>query len=359
MLARSRLSLLALVCTIAIALGCETASAAFAVDTSRLPRITGSREVFATTASTSFMTREPLTRAFELTATALINDDWRPYDDPFAARTSDASTRTMSFKKEGRALSLLVATTPTQANATSVTYTEVAVRHDLPFPDDATRITFDPEGPYLRFVTARDAEATLCFFRNELQKLGWSLWSVRDGATQAPGGIGGELTADGAHAYYVRDNDHPLMLMLDHRSDNGFNVEVTRITADQLGKPGQTVGATSPAKPWVAPVNGAQLAQAIPVPHASEEIDFDGPSGSLTFSSRASTGILAEYYRSTLPPLGWQETTVEIGNEQTAVLHFANGAGELSIAINQTGFRTRVTVEGSGLKVAAAISRSF
>ena len=91
-------------------------------------------------ASTSFITRESVTRAFEITASELINDDWQPFDDPTAARTSDANTRTMSFKKDGRALSLLITVAPSQANATSVSYSEVALRNDLPFPKDATRL---------------------------------------------------------------------------------------------------------------------------------------------------------------------------------------------------------------------------
>ena len=138
MSARTRLRLFALVCAATIAIGCESALAAFAVDTSRLPRISGSREVYASPKSTSFITRESVTRAFELTSSELINDDWQPYDDPSAARTSDSSIRTMSFKKEGRALSLFISVSPAQANATSVSYTEVALRHDLPFPGSSS-----------------------------------------------------------------------------------------------------------------------------------------------------------------------------------------------------------------------------
>src|SRR5436189_4058785 len=89
MFARSRVRLFALVCAAALSIGCESAFGSFAVDTSRLPRITGSREIYASPQSTSFITRETVTRAFELTAGELINDDWQPFDDPNAARTSD------------------------------------------------------------------------------------------------------------------------------------------------------------------------------------------------------------------------------------------------------------------------------
>jgi hypothetical protein len=351
MSARARLRLFALVCAATIAVGCESASAAFAVDTSRLPRITGSREVYASPTSTSFVTRETATRAFEITATALINDDWQPYDDPSTPRTSDASIR-MSFKKEGRALSLIITTAPAQANATSVSYTELALRNDLPFPKDATAIKFDPERPYLSFITARDAEATLDYFRNELSALGWSLWSTRDGARQGQGGIAGELTANGARATYVRGNDRPLMLTLSRRTDNGFNVEVMTAPAGQLAALREKPAAA-------APTGGAAPAELIPVPHASEDVDFDGSLGALRFTNRASAGIVAEYYRSKLSELGWQERPTRVDNEQMVMLRFANGAKDLSIAIVQTGSRTKVTVEGSGLKVATAMSRSM
>jgi hypothetical protein len=350
MSARSRLRLFALVCAATIAVASESAFAAFAVDTSRLPRISGSRELYASPKSTGFITRESIARAFEITATELINDDWQPYDDPSTPRTSDASIR-MSFKKEGRALSLFVTTAPAQANATSVSYTEVALRNDLPFPKDATRIKFDPERPYLSFVTARDAETTLDYFRNEFRALGWSLWSVRDGARQAQGGIAGELTADGAHATYVRGNDRPLLLTLSRRVDHGFNVEIKAAPAEQL--------AALREKAADAVAGNASQAEVIPVPHASDDLDFDGTLGALRFSNRASAGIVAEYYRSKLPSLGWQERPTRIDNEQLVVLRFTNGARDLSITIMQTPSRSKVSVEGSGLKVAAATSRSM
>lgn len=346
MSARARLRLLALVCAAAFTVACDSALASFAVDTSRLPRISGSREVYASQASTSFITRESIGRAFELTATALINDDWQPYEDPSTPRTSDTSIR-MSFKKEGRALTLVIAPSPSQANATSVSYTELALRNDLPFPKDATAIRFDPERPYLSFITAREAEATLDQFRSELQTLGWSLWSTRDGALQAQGGIAGELTADGARAIYVRGNDRPLSLTLSRRADNGFSGEIKTVPVEHL--------ATTREKP----ASETAKTDVMPVPQASEDIDFDGGIGTLRFTNRASAGIVAEYYRSKLPELGWQERPTRIDNEQMVVLRFASGAKELSLTIIQMGGRSKVSVEGSGLKVATAMSRSM
>jgi hypothetical protein len=353
MFARSRARLFALVCAAALSIGCESALGAFVVDTSRLPRITGSREIHASPKSTSFITRESVTRAFELTAGELINDDWQPFEDPTAARTSDPNGRSMSFKKEGRALQLLITISPSQANATSVSYTEIALRHDLPFPKEATAIRFDPEAPYLGFVTARGAEATLDYFRSELRPLGWSLWSAREGARQAASGIAGELTVNGAHAYYVRENSAPLMLTLSRRDDFGFNVEIKAIAPERLAALRDKTTGTGIAA-------GASVPAAlIPVPHASEGVDFDGATGALKFTNRASVGIVAEYYRSTLRALGWQETPTAIDNDQTAVLRFTNGAKELSIAITHVGAKTKVQVEGSGLRVAAAVSRSM
>ena len=349
MSARSRVRLFALVCAAALSIGCESALGAFAVDTSRLPRITGSREIFASPKSTNFITRESVARAFELTAGELINDDWQPYTDPTAARTSDPNTRTMLFKKQDRALQLAVDIAPSQANATSVSYTEIALRNDLPFPKDATRIRFDSEAPYLSFVTASVADATLDFFRAELRPLGWSLWSARDGARQAKGGMAGELTVNGAYAYYVRENSEPLMLTLNRRDDSGFNVEIKRIPAAQLAALQER--AASVAAGASVPV------ELLPIPHASENIDFDSATGALKFSNRAGVQIVAEYYRSTLRALGWQESPATTDNDQTATLRFTNGAKDLLIAITQTGGTTKIQVEGSGVRIATAATR--
>jgi len=345
MSARSRLRVFALACVATLAV-CNSAFGAFSVDTSRLPRISGSRELYASPGSTSFITRESVARAFELTASALIEDDWQPYDDPFTARTSDSSARSMSFKKEGRALSLVIATSPAQANATSVSYPELMLRNDLPFPKDATRIKFDSDRPYLSFVTGRDAESMLDFFRDELKNSGWSLWSARDGAPQADDGIAGELTGEGAIAYYLRDNNRTLMLTLTRRDDYGFNVELTAIPSDRLA----------------ARSNGADAASAlreIPVPQASEDVDFDGARGMLSFTNPASGGIVAEYYRSMLQQRGWHEQPAAPGNAEKMMLRFANDVSELSISICQAAGRTKVTMEGSALQVAAALSRSL
>lgn len=338
MSARTRLRLFALVCAATIAAGCGTAFATFAVDTSRLPRISGAREVHASPASTSFITRESIARAFELTSSELINDDWQPYEDPSAPRTSDASIR-MSFKKEGRALSLFVTTAPTQANATSVSYTEVVLRNDLPFPKDATRIRFDPERPYLSFVTARDADATLDYFRDALRPLGWTLRSVRDDAANLHRGLSGD--APGTFAHFVREGRRPLMLTLVRRDDDGFNVEIMPVSAGQL----PAANAVHAAPPAQTPQTAA-----IPVPHASEDVAFDKERGNLTFANPASAGIIAEYYRSALTPRGWQEiAAIETG--QTVVLRFSNGARSLSFTITQSGSRSKVSADGSGLKI--------
>ena len=206
-------------------------------------------------------------------------------------------------------------------------------------------------------MTAHDAEPTLDYFRSELRPLGWSLWSARDGAPQAEGGIAGELTADGASATYVRDNNRPLMLTLNRRVDNSFDVEIKGVSADQLATLREN--ASGNAHVQLAPIGTTPQTELIPVPQASENVDFDGTLGAIKFTNRASAGIIAEYYRSTLQPLGWQEKPAAIDKEGMVVLRFTSGAKDLSIAITQTGTRTKVTIEGSGVKVAAAISRSM
>jgi hypothetical protein len=145
------------------------------------------------------------------------------------------------------------------------------------------------------------------------------------------------------------------MLTLARRDDNGLNVELTSMSAARL-----PAGAPQEQTDDTATVRHANTdsSRPIPVPYASERIDFDSERGTLTFVNPASAAIIAEYYRSTLSPLGWQETAT-VANDTMMVLRFASGARQLSLTITYTGPRTKVTVEGSGLQVAAALSRSL
>lgn len=405
----ARPSRLALVCAAVLMAGSLSAQAA--TDTSRLPRLAGAKVIFASPSSTIFTTSEPVQRAFELAIHALINDNWQPYDSPTAARAEAPTIRTISFKRGTDALSLFITVAPAQGNATSVSYTGLALQNDLPFPKDATAIKFDPDKPFLSLTTTQSVEASLDYFRNELRQRGWSLWSTKDNARQPAGGPSGEITQNGAHAYYVREDKRPLLLTLQKRANAGLDAEIKAIPAELLASQSrrEPAAATPPPRDPVADEAAAkakqQAAQAsqavddqisqmaatilkdalsdmrggkpateprrasasntplavladrgepIPLPQASEEVEFDGARGDLEFYHAASVGSIAEFYRNALKPLGWREKRTPINRDNMVALNFTSGEKSLSITIMTMGQRTKVTADGSGLKIASA-----
>ena len=224
-----RAAALAAVCLAVLAGGPARAAAEELVDTSRLPRIGGARQIYASAPSTIFTTTASVADTADAAAKALAADGWRAYTQPFAQTAHGPTPRVLSFKRGAQALSVLVTVAPAQGNATSVSYTALVLANDLPVPADATDIAFDPDRPHLNCVTATPVDAALAFFRRELATLGWSLWSVKDDAKAAADAPAGEATGTGAHAFYVRDGRKPLLLTLQRGPDGRSKVEIKAV----------------------------------------------------------------------------------------------------------------------------------
>ncbi len=212
-----------MICLAAFAAGCsksdkETNNGVF--DTSRLPRVTGAKEVFASPASTIFTSRDSVALTADTLDKALAAAGWQKYVAPHTANRQDANLRTMSLKKGPQALNVMIAIAPAQNNATSVQYSALPLKNDLPFAKDAADIEFDPNRPLLTLVTAEPIDKTLEFYRKELAPLGWSLWSRKLNGAQPAGGAAGELTKSGAYAYYVQGDKRMAALALE-RADGG------------------------------------------------------------------------------------------------------------------------------------------
>ncbi len=183
-------------------------------DASRLPRVSGAKEVFASPATTIFTSPDPVAQTAETVDKALAAAGWQKYVAPNTATTNDPSMRTMSLKKGAQALSVFISVAPAQNNATSVQYSAVPLKTDLPFAKDATNIEFDPNRPQLSLLTADTPDNTLNFYRKEMSALGWSMWSEKTNGKQAADGPSGVVHDRGAYAHYVNDREPATTLVL-------------------------------------------------------------------------------------------------------------------------------------------------
>ena len=239
MLGTKRGLVFAALCFAMLAGGCLSATAAEWIDTSRLPRVTGAKDVYGSAATTIFTSPDSVAQTAEAASKALGAGGWQAYGPAFAQQAKNPDRQILSFKKGPQALSVFITIAPAQGNATSVQYTAVALANDLPFPKDATDIEFDPDRPHLNAVIAEPVDQTLDFFRRELGALGWSIWSMKDGANPQTDEIAGVTHQKGAYAYYVRDPQRPfaqraLLLVLQNRNDGRAKLELKTVPAELL-----------------------------------------------------------------------------------------------------------------------------
>jgi hypothetical protein len=197
------------------------------LDTSRLPRLSGANETFASPATTIFTVRDSVAKAAAALGPFLADDGWQQYVAPFSAPTDNPNLRILSFKKGPHALSVFIAIAPAQGGKTSVQYTAAALPNDLPFPAGAVDIEFDPSRPHLG-CTVNDTVAEMFkFFQTELTSRGWTKWQPKEGVI--------EQTEHGAWSFFVQEGKPPLMLTIKRDDDGGkLKVELKAVPAEVL-----------------------------------------------------------------------------------------------------------------------------
>jgi catechol 2,3-dioxygenase-like lactoylglutathione lyase family enzyme len=403
MFGAARGSILALLCVAAMGSGMTSALAIETLDTSKLPRLGNGKDVFASEFQTIFTTTDTVVQAGETLTRSLVAQGWKPYIQPFTSNPTYPNMQTMSFKKGTLALSVYISVAPAMGNATSIQYAAIPLANDLPFPQDATDIAYDPSRPHLNFITGQPVQDTLEFFRKELTAQGWSPWSIKDAAKTDSAGT---LHSQGGVAYYVRDGKQPMILSLTNmdsklkgelksipnsvlqaisRKDqeppkvaaapapaemprNSLADEIERKVLgdvrDQLAGIRKEIEAATSARPGtnrqaqavqpsntpaetLHPLPGSMAP--IPVPANLDDMEFDGEDGQLEYKSPSSVRTIAAFHRAQMKTLGWRETPSVISRANMAVLDFSKGGKTISITIKQMGPQSNVRATGSGL----------
>ncbi len=224
----SRRLILAFTCIAMLAGGCNESSAPAAdngaFDASRLPRVSGAKEVFASPATTIFTSPDSVAQTADALDKSLAAGGWQKYIAPNTAYSADPQTRIMSLKKGTQALNVFISIAPAQNNATSVQYSALPLKTDLPFAKDASNIEYSPERALLTLVTAEPIDKTLDFYRKEMDARGWSMWSEKTNGKQPAGGPSGTVHERGAYAHYITDKEPSVALVLTVlKTDDGKN----------------------------------------------------------------------------------------------------------------------------------------
>ena len=272
---RRSLSILALICFATLTGACSRSEATgtaaeitHGIDVSRLPRVDGAKPIFASPYSTIYTAPGSVKETAAMLHKTLSGLGWKSFVSPGSGHVEFDNVAIMNFKKGPQALSVMVNLAPAQNNATAVSYTAVALPIDLPFPKDASAIEYDYDKPQLICLTGEAIEPTLAYYRKELGALGWSLWSAKLGDKAPAGGRAGELTQNGAYAFYTQTGKKPLALTLRTTPDSKLKVEIksypmavleaehrSAVNGEQRAK-GMPAAAAEPpaAKPAPAPI---------------------------------------------------------------------------------------------------------
>jgi hypothetical protein len=224
--------ILTLACLSVIAAGCNEskteAPANGAFDSSRLPRVSGAKEIFASPAVTNFTSPDPVAQTADTLDKALATAGWQKYVAPNTAYANDSNMRNMSLKKGTQALTVFITVAPAQNNATNVQYSALPLKTDLPFTKDASNIEYSPERALLTLVTAEPIDKTLDFYRKEMSTRGWAIWSDKTNGKQAGDGPSGTVHERGAYAHYITDQNPSVTIVLTvlKAEDGKFKVEM-------------------------------------------------------------------------------------------------------------------------------------
>lgn len=210
----ARGSLIACLCFGLFLAGCNSDTADGPLDTSRLPRVSGAKEVYATAPSTMFTSPSSVMQTADAVEKSLVGDGWQKYAAPNTATRNDEQLRTLSLKRGMQGLSVSVMIAPAQNNATSVQYAVLPLKTDLPFIKDASNIEYSPDKPMLSLITGEPIDKTLDFYRKELDARGWSMWSEKTNGKQPAGEPSGIVHERGAYAHYISDKNPAATLVL-------------------------------------------------------------------------------------------------------------------------------------------------
>jgi hypothetical protein len=365
-------------------------AAADGLDTGALPRVAGAKELYASPLSTIYSAPVPVADAAAAAAKALAGAGWRQYAAANANEAKTADVQVMNFKKGPLALNVLV-TKSDPATTANVNYTAKPLANDLPFPPDATDIAFDPNQPLLTCASSQPVAATLAFFTGQLAGMGW-----------APAPAGRNPNTDKAgHAYFVRADHAPLLLVAQRGDDGATKIELKGATAEDLSAelaPAKPVAAapvaaaqapapaatpdelsaaitkqveqataditksamaTAPAaKAATAPASAGAVETVaampgdpatIPVPSTAEAVKFDGAEGSLDFETQSSIKSVVAFYRAAMKPLGWQAEDSGIDKPNMVVLDFSRDGKDIELTVMRPIDKTEVEASGEGL----------
>lgn len=199
------------------------------VDVGTLPRLDGAVLEPAKSDDAlrlSYNAPGPVAVTADATVRLLTRAGWQRYRRP----DDKADNTYFAFKKGKQGLYAYFTMTGGKNDRSNVNYGADRINNDLPFPQDATDIVFDPNRPYLNCITNAGVDASMEMITAELTKTGWAPLSAQAAQARWPqANLIDQPIENGARGYFTMpgsDRQLPVMLTLRQRDGGRTAVEI-------------------------------------------------------------------------------------------------------------------------------------
>lgn len=316
-------------------------------DASKLPRVPGAKDVFASPFTTIFVSPQAIGPTAEAVEKGLVALGWQKYAAPNAASAENPSMRTLTLKKGSQALNVFITVAPAQNNAISVQYSAIPLKVDLPFTADAANVEYSPDRPSLSLISGEPVEKLLDFYRRELAGHGWFLWSAKANGKQAAGGPSGTLHDRGGAAYFVSDQDPKatLALVLQKTDAGKVRVEIKPQPISILANERQVYLSRDNVAPLVAVSDLPRLPGGRDTGKSTaERVSYSVP-GNVPATTAAIKALLAAQ--------GWSFYVVPLDDRHSTWLTFIKGQQGLSVRFTISPGRAEETTDQTTVEYVA------
>ncbi|MGE9009242.1 hypothetical protein ACO2JO_11710 [Leptospira interrogans] len=283
-----------------------------------------------------------VTAAAAATKKSLAADGWVQYVRPLENTSSSA------FKRGRQGLSMSV----WLGKQSTLSYNSyIPIYANVPFPPGAVDIFYDERRPYLGCIAPTGFDATLDFFRKEMEAIGWRPLEAAEAAERWPNAQLSETVENGVRAYYSHDakNDshpqRPVMLTLQRRDDGRTGVEIR-------------------VAPFAMPekLEAADDVSGLPIPKTTQSLRGSGDSNSIDRS--LDIGVVAElpatlaFYRRAFAARSWtEETRGSVVTPENVTLNFSSSDHTATLKFSRKFDLTMVSI-ATQMKEAAVAARA-
>lgn len=182
---------------------------ALAADASKLPRLSGSTEIYASPDMAIYKTSGEVDAVAKAARAALEAEGWRSFVAIGINPHNPPSLAQQFLKKDGVVVSIFTTLAPGQGNAPTVQYTFQPIASDLPFPRNAKGIEFEGGRPELITRSPGPLNALKDEMTAALASTGYSPVAAANGSPAALA-----ATPMSNQTYFVKTGSKPLLLIL-------------------------------------------------------------------------------------------------------------------------------------------------